>query len=43
MELHEDCERMLFSAEEIAAKVKEVARRLDEEYAGAMPVAVCIL
>lgn len=43
MELHKDCEKLLFSAEEIAAKTQDLAARLDEEYRGKTPVAVCIL
>ena len=43
MKLHADCEKLLFSAEEIAAKVKDLAARLDEEYRGKTPLAVCVL
>ncbi len=46
MKLHADCERMLFSAEEIAAKIGDAAAWLDGEYgtcADAAPVAVCVL
>lgn len=42
-ELHEDCEKLLFSAEEIASGTRSVAALLDEAYRGTTPVAVCVL
>ena len=44
MENHSaEIERVLISSEEIAAKVKEVAARIDEDYKGKEPIAICIL
>ncbi len=41
---HPDCERILFSEEEIAAKVREAAAWLDQRYpAGSVPIAVSVL
>ena len=40
-ELYEDCEKLLFSAEEIASGTRSVAALLDEAYRGTTPVAVC--
>lgn len=41
--MHPDCERILVSEEEIAARVKEAGRWLTEKFRGTFPVAVCNL
>ncbi|MGN0823271.1 MAG: hypoxanthine phosphoribosyltransferase [Candidatus Gallimonas sp.] len=41
--MHPDCERILLTEEQIAARVKEVAAQLDRLYEGRKPVVVCIL
>ena len=41
--MHPDCERILISEEELAAKVKEAGRWLTEKFRGKNPVAVCNL
>lgn len=38
-----DIERILISADQIAARIKEVASVLDKDYAGKTPIAICIL
>ena len=38
-----DIERVLLSEEEIAAQVKKVAAKLDKDYEGKTPIAICIL
>ena len=38
-----DIERILISADQIAARIKEVAAVLDKDYAGKKPIAICIL
>ena len=38
-----DIERILISADQIAARIKEVAAVLDKDYAGKTPIAICIL
>ena len=44
MENHSaEIERVLISSEEIASKVKEIAKRIDEDYKGKEPIAICIL
>lgn len=43
MSMHDDIERVLISEEEIQAKVKELAQKLDEEYADKNPLVICIL
>ena len=42
-EQEKDCERILFSAEEIAAEVKKAAAWLDERYEGCEPIAISVL
>ena len=39
--MHPDCERILLSEQEIAARVQEAGAWLDEKFAGTVPVAVC--
>ena len=41
--MHPDCERILISEKELAAKVKEAGRWLTERFRGKFPVAVCNL
>ena len=41
--MHADCEKIVITAEEIAARVKEAAQWLDARFSGAAPVAVCNL
>ena len=41
--MHTDCERILITQEEIAAKVKEAGAWLTERFRGSNPVAVCNL
>jgi len=41
--MNPDVLKILYTKEEIAAKVKELAARLDEEYAGKEPIVLCIL
>ncbi len=43
MSMHDDIERVLISEEEIQVKVKELAKKLDEEYADKNPLVICIL
>ena len=40
---YQDLERVLVTREEIAAKVKELGRRINADYQGKSPVVVCIL
>lgn len=42
-ELYKDLDRILLTREEIAAKVKELGRRITRDYEGKNPVLVCIL
>ena len=41
--MHPDCERILFTQEQIAARVRAAAAWLDRRFAGRRPVAVCNL
>lgn len=41
--MHPDCERILLSENEIAARVKEAGAWLEKKFAGTVPVAVCNL
>lgn len=43
MEMHRDVERIMLTREEIAARVKELAAKLDQDYEGKTPLFVCIL
>ena len=43
MEQGNDCERILFTAEDIAAQVKKAAAWLDERFEGTVPLAVSVL
>ncbi len=43
VEMHQDVERIMLSAEEIEGRVKELAVQLDRLYDGRTPVVVCIL
>ena len=43
MEQAKDCERILFTAEDIAAAVKKAAEWLDERYEGTVPLAISVL
>ena len=38
-----EIERVLLSEEQIAARIKEVAKKMDEDYQGKAPIAICIL
>ena len=38
-----EIERVLLSEEQIAARIKEVAKKMDEDYQGKEPIAICIL
>ena len=42
-ELYKDVDRILVTKEEIAEKVRDLGRRITEDYAGKEPVMVCIL
>ncbi len=41
--MHPDFESMMISKEEIAARVGEIAREIDRQYAGKNPLMVCVL
>ena len=41
--MYDDLQEILFSREQIAEKVAELAKQLDEEYEGKNPLFVCIL
>lgn len=41
--MHQDCERILFSAEQLRSRVKEVAEEVDKLYVGKRPLCVGIL
>ena len=41
--LYQDLERILVTKEEIAQKVRELGKRITEDYAGKEPVMICIL
>ena len=41
--MHKDVESILFTQEQIAARVKELGRAVREEYAGKELVMVCVL
>ena len=43
MNIHEDVEYVLLTREQIARRVKELGKILDEKYMGTSPLAVCIL
>ena len=43
MEMHENVERIMITAEQIDARVKELAAQLDRLYEGHKPLVVCIL
>lgn len=43
MNIHDDVEYVMLSAEQISARVKELGRALDAHYADEAPVAVCVL
>ena len=42
-EIYQDLDRILVTKEEIARKVKELGKRIADDYAGKSPVMVCIL
>lgn len=41
--MHKDCDRILYSEEQLRGRVKEVARQVDELYQGKRPLCVGIL
>ena len=41
--MHQDFERVLFSKQDIEAKVKEIAAKLDKDYKDKTPIVICIL
>ena len=41
--MHQDVENIMFSKEQIAARIAELAEQLDREYAGKNPLMVGIL
>ena len=41
--MHEDCERILFTEEQLRSRVKEVAKKVDKAYEGKLPLVVGIL
>lgn len=41
--MYDDLEKVLFSKEQIALRIKEVAKELDKDYEGKRPIMVCIL
>ncbi|MBR3430290.1 MAG: hypoxanthine phosphoribosyltransferase [Clostridia bacterium] len=41
--MYKDLEKVLITKEEISLKVKELGRRISQDYAGKSPVMVCIL
>lgn len=41
--MHKDCERILYSEEQLRARVKEVAEQVDKLYQGKQPICVGIL
>ena len=41
--IYQDLDRILVTKEEIGRKVKELGRKITEDYAGKEPVLVCIL
>ena len=42
-EIYKDLDRVLLTKEEIAAKVKEIGKKITEDYRGKEPVVICIL
>lgn len=43
MKIHPDCERLMFTEEQLRSRVKEVAEQVDEKFAGKRPLVVGIL
>lgn len=43
MKLHPDCERLMFTEEQLRSRVKEVAAQVDKKFAGKRPLVVGIL
>lgn len=41
--MHQDCERIMFSEEQIKARVEEVAKQITKDYQGKRPLAISIL
>lgn len=41
--MHEDIQEILYTEEEIKTKVKELGRRLSEDYKGLNPLCICVL
>ncbi|MBN2910652.1 hypoxanthine phosphoribosyltransferase [Polycladomyces sp. WAk] len=41
--MHEDIQEILYTEEEIKTKVKELGRRLSEDYRGLNPLCICVL
>jgi len=41
--LHNDIEEILYTEEEIQAKIKELGHKLSEEYEGRNPLVICVL
>lgn len=41
--MHKDCERIMLTEQELRSRVKEIARQVDERYAGKTPLIVGIL
>ena len=38
-----EIERVLLTAEQISARIQEIAKQMDEDYQGKEPIAICIL
>ncbi len=43
MEMHPDCERIMFTEEQLRQRVKELAEQVDKDYQGKRPLVVGIL
>ena len=41
--MHQDCERIMLSEEEIKARVEEIAKQITSDYKGTRPLAISIL
>lgn len=42
-QMYKDLEKVLYSEEEIASRINEVAKQIDEDYADKCPIMICIL
>ena len=42
-ELHQDVDYVMISEKQLKARIRAMAKKLDKEYAGKMPVVICVL